>query len=54
MKCGKRHQTDGMEVPNQDKIGTLGEKEAYKYLGILEVDTTGNERQNSKIISQEN
>ena len=25
-----------MELPNQDKIRTLGEKETYKYLGILE------------------
>ena len=28
-----------MELPNQDKISTLGEKEMYKYLGILEADT---------------
>ena len=27
-----------MEQPNQDKIRTLGEKETYKYLGILETD----------------
>ena len=39
MKCGKRHLTDGMELPNQDKIRTLGENETYKYLGILEADT---------------
>ena len=39
MKSGKRHLTDGMELPNQDKIRTLGEKETYKYLGILDVDT---------------
>ena len=39
MKSGKRHLTDGMELPNQDKIRTLGEKDAYKYLGIFEVDT---------------
>ena len=25
MKSGKRHLTDGMELPNQDKIRTLGE-----------------------------
>ena len=35
MKSGKRHLTDG---PNQYKIRTLGEKETYKYLGILEAD----------------
>ena len=39
MKRGKRHMTDGMELPNQNKIRTLGENETYKYLGILETDT---------------
>ena len=39
MKSGKRHLTDGMELPNQDKITTLGKKETYKYLGIQEADT---------------
>ena len=39
MKSGKRHMTDGMELPNNNKIRTLGEKETYKYLGILEADT---------------
>ena len=28
-----------MELPSQDKIRTLEEKETYKYLGILEADT---------------
>ena len=35
MKSGKRQLTDGMKLPNQDKIRTLGVKETYKYLGIL-------------------
>ena len=39
MKSGKRHLTDGMELPNHDKIRTLGENETYNYLGILEADT---------------
>ena len=39
MKSGKRHLTDRMELPNQDKIRTLEEKETYKYLGIFEADT---------------
>ena len=39
MKSGKRHLADGIELPYQDKIRTLEEKETYKYLGILEVDT---------------
>ena len=39
MKSGKRHMTDGMELPNHDKIRTLGENETYKYLHILKDDT---------------
>ena len=39
MKSGKQHMTDGMELPNHDKILTLGKEETYKYLGILEADT---------------
>ena len=39
MKTGKRHITDGMELPNHNKIKTLGKNETYKYYGILEVDT---------------
>ena len=39
MKSGKRHKTDGMELPNRDRIRTLEENETYKYLGILEADT---------------
>ena len=36
---GKRHLTNGMELPNQDKIRSFGENKTYKYLGILEADT---------------
>ena len=39
MKSGKRHMTDGMELPNLDRIRTLEENETYKYLGILEAYT---------------
>ena len=39
LKSGKRHMTDGMELPNHDKIRTLRKNETYKYLGILEADT---------------
>ena len=35
IKSGKRHMTEGIERPNQDKIRTLREKETYKYLEIL-------------------
>ena len=30
-KIGKSQLTDRMELPNQDKVRTLGEKETYKY-----------------------
>ena len=39
MKSGRRHMTEGMELPNQEKIRTLEEKN-HRYLGTLEVDTT--------------
>ena len=39
MESGKRQLTDGMELPNNDKIKTLAETETYKYLGILEADS---------------
>ena len=39
MKSGKRHLTEGKELPNQDKIRTLGENEAYTCFRILEADT---------------
>ena len=49
MKSGKRHLTDGIELLIQDKFRTLGEKETYKYLDILEADTiktSGDKRKN--------
>ena len=39
MRSGKRQMTEGIELPNQEKIRILGKKETYKYLGILEADT---------------
>ena len=39
MKSGKRHLTDGKELPNQDKIRTVAENETYEYFRILEADT---------------
>ena len=38
-ETGKRHMTEGVELPNQVVIRTLGGKETYKYLEILEADT---------------
>ena len=57
MKSRKRHPTDRMELPNQDKIKKLGEKETYKYLGVLKADTIKQvemKEKKSEIISQEN
>ena len=45
----KRHLTDGMELTNQHKIRTLGEKETYKYLGFLEADTIKQVQRKDKI-----
>ena len=39
MRSRKQHMTEGIELPNQEKIKTFREKETYKYLGILEADT---------------
>ena len=49
MKSGKRQLTDGMELPNKDKIKTLTENETYKYLGILEADTIKQAEMKEKI-----
>ena len=48
MKSGKRHRTDGIELPNH-KIRTLGENDPYKYLGILEADTIKQVQMKDKI-----
>ena len=43
-----------MELPNQDKIRTLGVRETEKYLGILEADTIKEEEKKiRKNISEE-
>ena len=56
MKSRKLQMTEGIDQPNKEKKNrTLGEKETYKYLGILETGTIKqDERKNSKRISQEN
>ena len=48
--------TDGMELPNHDRIRTLEENETYKFLGILEADTKQVQMKDMirKKISQEN
>ena len=49
MKSGKRHLTEGIKLPNQDKIRTLAENGTYKYLGILEADTIKQVEMKNKI-----
>ena len=49
MKNGKRHLSDGMELPNQDKIRTLAENKTYKYLAILESVTIKQVEMKNKI-----
>ena len=39
IKSGKRQITEGIELPNQERIRMSGEKETFKYLGILQADT---------------
>ena len=38
MKKGRSETAEGLEIPNQENIRTLGEKENHKYLGILKAD----------------
>ena len=40
MRSWKRQITKGIELENQERIRNPVEKENYKYLGILEADTT--------------
>ena len=49
IKGGKRQMTEGIELPNQGKIRTLGEKGTYKYLGILEADTIKQAKMKEKL-----
>ena len=39
MKRGKRQITEGIELPNPERIRSLREKENYKYLGMFAADT---------------
>ena len=41
--------TEGIELPNQDKIRPLWEKKTFIYLGILEADTIKQEEMKEKI-----
>ena len=49
MKSSKRHITEWVDLPNQVVSRTLGEKEMYKYLGILQTDTIKQQEMKEKI-----
>ena len=49
MKSIKRKMTHWIELPNQEKIRTIGETENSKYLWILETDTIKQARMEEKI-----
>ena len=49
MKRGKQHIMEGVKLPNQVVIRMFGEKETYKYLGILEADTIKQQEWKEKI-----
>ena len=49
MTSSKRHMTDGLELPNSDKIRILGENETLKYLDILVADTIKQVQMKDKI-----
>ena len=55
MKGGRRQTTEGIELPNQERIRMLGEKENCIYLGILKADTikSRDDRKNNKSTSDE-
>ena len=57
MESGKRQIKEGIELPNQKRIRTLGEAENYKKLGILEAEKSKNwqrkEKNKEKSISDE-
>ena len=48
----KRQITEEIEPPNQERIKAHGEKENFKYLGILEPDTIKQEKMKEKILKE--
>ena len=49
----KRQMKEWIELPNEDKIRTFGEKEGYKYLGILDQTSRDEKIQSKKNTSGE-
>ena len=49
MKREKRETVEGIELPNEEMVRTLGKNENYKYLRILEADTMKQAEMKEKI-----
>ncbi len=49
MKSGKIETIEGIDISNQGIFRTLGKKENYKYLGLLEADTIKQVKMKRKI-----
>ena len=49
MRSGKRQIAEGIELPNEEIIRTLGEKENYDCMEILEADTIKQAEMKDKI-----
>ena len=49
MRNRKQKLTEGIELPNQKKTRMLREKETYKYLEVLEMDTIRKAEMKEKI-----
>ena len=49
MKSVKWYMSEGIELPNQEKMRTQGEKETYKYLEVLEAHTIKKVKMKEKI-----
>ena len=48
----RKEKQQGIELPNQENILTLREKESYEYLGILEADTIKQTEMNGEKIKK--
>ena len=49
IKDGKRHIREEIELPNEEKIRSLGKRKSTEYLGILEADAIKHEEVKEKI-----
>ena len=52
MKSGKREITEEIELPNQERMRILREKENYKFFGLLEADTIKQEEMEKNSVTR--